>query len=540
MNRWVSTAVLLGTVAAVTQPVAAAEPAGLQEFYGQQAQWGRCVDFGRPIEGLQCATLVVPMNYRKPGAERISLTISRMPAKDPAKRKGALMLIPGGPGGSGLLLPYWDAERPIGQVYDLVSFDPRGVGESTQLHCEGGAPVGEVSSRPTDDQFELFTARARMAEAECERAGGGLRPYVNTPNIARDMDVIRGVLGEQKINFVGTSYGSYVAAVYGSLFPNKVNRNVFDSAVHPDEIWRGTWRSQAVAARANVDALFTWLGERNSVYGLGKSHAEVYASSRALAAKLIEKPIINPDNGETMTITHYDRFVLGFLSRARSAWDYLGRQIKTFKAIAEGTIAADSPAAKDATDAAAVVREFAIPRTREGVFDTVRCEADWPQDLSFYYNEMKVFREEYPYWDGVAKVAPNNCTFRSFTPPDKVTELKRAGYPTGVVIQAEGDTNTAYAGGPAMASKLRNHLISVADDGTHDLYGYNPCVNELVDRYLIDGVLPGTRVTCPGAQRPDIPADNAETVSRRAVPQPNLTEFARRFVAEEQNRRGGF
>ncbi|WP_235039238.1 alpha/beta fold hydrolase [Kibdelosporangium aridum] len=536
-RKWASAAVLVGTMAAVTPPVAVAESSGLQEFYGQRPQWGQCVIAGDPVEGLQCATLVVPMNYRKPGAERISVTISKVPAKDPAKRQGVLLLNPGGPGAWGLMLPLRLADRPIAQVYDLISFDPRGVGSSTPLMCEASLPIGTFPSRPTDDQFELYTAQARATEADCERAAGGLRPYINTPNTARDMDVIRGVLGEQKINYLGFSYGTYLGAVYGSLFPGKLNRSVLDSAIQPDWSWHELWRQQAIAARANVDALFTWLAERNSVYGLGKSHAEVYASSEALAAKLRAKPITDPTTGATVDSSYYDFFVLGYLSRARSAWDYLGKLIKTLKAVGDGSIAVDSPAAKDATEAVKVMRAAAIPRTREGVFDTIRCEADWPQDLSYYYDQMRLFREKYPYWDGVAKTAPNNCTFRSFTPPDKVTDLKRVGYPTGLVIQAEGDTNTAYAGGPALAGRLRDHLVSIEDDGGHGHYGDNVCASDIVDRYLVDGVLPSTRVTCPSrGKRPDVPADGAETVSRRAAPQQSLTEFARQFVANQANR----
>ncbi|NRN63783.1 Pimeloyl-ACP methyl ester carboxylesterase [Kibdelosporangium sp. 4NS15] len=500
-------------VAGLASPAVAAQPAALQEFYSQPLSWAPCAEEGE-LATLQCATLVVPMNYRKPDAERISVTISKLPAKDPAKRRGVLLINPGGPGGPGVDMPLVFADRPIAQVYDMIGFDPRGVGRSTPLRCEVSPAIADFPSRPTDAEFELYTAQARNDEAACERAAGGLRPYVNTPNTARDMDVIRGALGEKKINYLGFSYGTYLGAVFGSLFPASLDRNVLDSSVSPDWIWREQFKQQAVAMRENVDAFYTWVGERNSVYGLGKSYAEVFATTEALAAKLATKPINDPDFGE-VDRTIYDAIV-GANARYRPLWDALAQVIKAFKAASDGTLAPGSAELADAAKAAKLMKDLAIAETVNGVFQTVTCEADWPGDLSIYYNDMKLFREKYPYGFGVYRAAPTECTFRSFKPADKVTDLKRAGYPTGLVIQADGDSQTHYDGGPAMAAKLRDQLVSVADDGTHSLYSRNACASDIIDKYLVDGVLPGTRVTCPGDPRPNVPADGEQSGQRPA------------------------
>jgi hypothetical protein len=152
--------------------------------------------------------------------------------------------------------------------------------------------------------------------------------------------------------------------------------------------------------------------------------------------------------------------------------------------------------------------KWAIAETANGVYQTVTCEADWPRDLTTYYTQMRLFRVKYPYGPGAMAAMPTECTFRSFTPPEKLVKLRRAGYPTGLVIQAERDGNTQYDGGPAMASRLRDNLISVSDDGSHGLYGQNACVTKRVDDYLLDGVLPPSRSVCAGAPRPNIPADD--------------------------------
>ncbi|MBA8926417.1 pimeloyl-ACP methyl ester carboxylesterase [Kutzneria viridogrisea] len=547
-SRWacasLSVMAAVGTMAGLAPTALAAEsakvPAGLAEFYGQQPKWEPCAKDGQ-LAKLQCATLVVPMNYRKPGDERISVTISKLPAKDTAKRRGVLLINPGGPGGSGLSMPLAFADRPIAQTYDLIGFDPRGVGRSTPLLCEYTPPLGDLPSRPTDEQFALFTAQAQTEESDCERAAGGLRPYVNTPNTARDMDVIRGVLGEKKINYLGFSYGTYLGAVFGSLFPASLDRNVLDSSVSPDWIWREQFKEQAVAMRANVDAFYKWLGERNSVYGLGKSQAEVFATTEALAAKLADKPITNPQFGK-VDRTVYDALV-GLNSRYRPLWDTLGKLVKTFKAAADGTAAADSAAVVDAGKAAKLLNDLGIAQTTSGVFQTVTCEADWPKDLSIYYSDMKLYREKYPYGYGVGRAAANPCTFRNFALTDKVTDLKRNGYPTGLVIQAEGDSQTQYDGGPAMATKLGDQLVSVADEGTHGLYSRNACASDIIDRYLVDGVLPGTRTTCAGDPRPNVPADGKTALAPRAAneaPSTSLTDAVQQYISTKKLTAGVF
>ncbi|WP_173142304.1 alpha/beta fold hydrolase [Kibdelosporangium persicum] len=512
---------------------AAAAP-DLSEFYNQQVQWQPCGE--GELAKLQCAAVVVPMNYRKPDAERISVVMSKLPAKDPAKRRGVLLLNPGGPGAEGVSLPLLFEDRPITQSYDLIGFDPRGVGRSTPLRCEVAPSVGTLSSRPSDAEFAVWAAQARAEEEGCERAAGGLRPYINTPNTARDMDVIRGVLGEAKINYLGFSYGTYLGAVYGSLFAKNLDRNVLDSAVHPEWIWREQFRQQAIAIRSNVDEFTAWVGQRDKTYGLGKSAAEVLATSEALAAKLAVTPIEDPTFGR-VDRTIYD-LILGANARYRPLWDALAELVVTFKAAVESKLAAGSPELIDALKAAKVLYDMAIPPTVDGVFTTVTCEAPWPKDLNTYYSDMRVFREKYPYGFGVLRVAPWNCTFSEFKRPDKLTDLRRTGYPTGLVIQAEADPQTHYDGGPALAAKLNDHLVSVPDDGTHGLYISNACSQAIIDNYLINGVLPGTRVVCPGDPRPNVPADTEATAGRPLGTGESLESTVRDFVAEKKVKTG--
>jgi pimeloyl-ACP methyl ester carboxylesterase len=494
---------VLGTMVA-TAPAALAGPppatadARLTAFSDQRPTWAPC-DTGGLGAQLECATITVPLDYRHPDGDRLSLAISRHRATDPAHRRGVLLLNPGGPGGSGLLLPAVFLDRDIAKGYDLIGFDPRGVGRSSPLVCEVTPELATPNTRPADAEFAAWAADAQAAEQGCDRAGGGIRPFINTPNTARDMDVIRGVLGEKKINYLGFSYGTYLGAVYGSLFGRNLDRNVLDSSVHPEWIWRPQFEEQAIAIGSNVDEWAAWTGQRNKAFGLGASAQQVLGTVEDLAAKLAAKPVGDFDRS-TLDL------VIGQGARYRPLWAVLGQLLDEVRAAVSGQ---QTAAGADAVAAGRLLANLGIAEVREGVFDTVTCEADWPRDLQTYYADMRLFRERYPYGFGVVRAAPTTCTFRSFTPPDRITDLRRDGYPVGLVIQAEGDAQTRYDGGPAMAYRLRDNLVSVSDDGTHGLYGRNTCATAIVDRYLLDGVLPGSRSVCPGDPRPPIPSDTA-------------------------------
>jgi pimeloyl-ACP methyl ester carboxylesterase len=518
-------AVLAPAPTALAQPQV---PAGLAEFYAQRPAWAPCAPEGE-LAQLQCTELSVPLDYKKPDADRISVTISKLPAKDPAKRRGVLVLNPGGPGGEGVPLPLQLGDRPIAQSYDLIGFDPRGVGRSTPLRCEVAPSLGGNTSRPTDADIHLLAAQAQQDNTACERSAGGLRPHINTPNTARDMDVIRGALGETKLNYLGFSYGTYLGAVFGSMFPQSMDRSVLDSSVHPDWIWREQFKEQAVAIRADVDKAFAWIAQRNGTYGLGSSHDEVLANSEAVAAKLAGRAVRLPEYG-TVGRTEYDGLVGGG-SRYRPVWETLAEVMRTARDLANGTPPADARRAADAGRAAKVLGDIEIPKTYSGVFDTVTCEAQWPQDVKVYENDVRLYRDLYPYAYGALRAAPTPCTFTDFPREDPVTDLRR-DYPIGLVVQAEGDTQTHYDGGPAMAAKLDEPLVSVADDGTHGLYVSNACVQRIVDRYLVQGVLPGTRTTCAGDPRPAVPADGAPAT--RSAPRSSLTDQVTEFVQRKR------
>lgn len=262
----------------MTSVTAAADPPDpLAEFHAQPVKWAQCS--GKLAE-LECATLVAPLDYAKPGGDRINLTISRKKAVAADRRRGVLFTNPGGPGGSGLGLPLFLGKSELSQVYDVIGIDPRGVGGSTALNCRTAPAIAEPESRPADGEFGKWAAEAREAEEACQKSGGGIRQFISTANTARDMDVVRAVLGEQKINYLGYSYGTYLGAVYGTLFPNRLDRSVLDSAVHPEWIWHEQFRQQAVAYRMDVEAWAAWAGSATRSSGWASPATRCWPRSR--------------------------------------------------------------------------------------------------------------------------------------------------------------------------------------------------------------------------------------------------------------------
>lgn len=209
-------------------------------------KWGDC-DAPTPAQGSgpvppkdwQCATLDVPLDYADPGGETIPIALIRAKARDQKNRLGSLVFNFGGPGGSGVAtLPGAAKEyEALRARYDLVSFDPRGVGASAPVRCEDDKQLdvyySQDSSPDTPEEEKTYVDNTRTYQQACKDKSGKLLPHVGTPDAARDLDRIRQALGDEKLNYFGVSYGTELGGVYAHLFPKNVGRAVFDAVVDP-------------------------------------------------------------------------------------------------------------------------------------------------------------------------------------------------------------------------------------------------------------------------------------------------------------------
>jgi len=227
---------------AATGPAASADPAAdprLGAYYEQRLQWVDC-ESASGAPGFECARLSVPVNYAEPAGSNTYLQLTRLPASGPGERLGSLIVNPGGPGASGVeYAGYATAviSEPVRDRYDIVGFDPRGVASSDPVRCltdqQTDAFLAADASPDTSAERQRLIQLSRQLAQRCEQRNPQLIAHMSTVDVARDMDVLRAVLGDEQLNYLGKSYGTFLGAVYADLFPHRVGRLVLDGALDP-------------------------------------------------------------------------------------------------------------------------------------------------------------------------------------------------------------------------------------------------------------------------------------------------------------------
>lgn len=221
-----------------SESVTAAPAMDLDPFYAQQLDWGDCDDIDPPegleIDGFECGTVLVPLDYDDPAGETIDLAVTRRPAS--GQRTGALVVNPGGPGASGVdyaLTAQLVTTEALRDSYDIVGFDPRGISRSAAVECVDDATYdafanADPSPDDTADLVELERLSGLIADGCAEDP---VAPFIDTVSVVRDLDVLRAALGEDELTYLGKSYGTVLGAMYAELFPERVGRMVLDGAV---------------------------------------------------------------------------------------------------------------------------------------------------------------------------------------------------------------------------------------------------------------------------------------------------------------------
>ncbi|MFI5914622.1 alpha/beta fold hydrolase [Dactylosporangium sp. NPDC051541] len=299
-NRWTASAALVGAVGALlaASPAAAGRP-------GPAVDWKPCPAYSDAaikamatpdkfdrfkalLARLECGTVTVPLDYHDPRGRQITVALTRLPATDRAHRIGSLALNPGGPGGSGYLMPIQlslesDTDAALNARYDLIGFDPRGVGYSTKVDCPPPAqrperPVGTLSKAQAQQWYSTEVAET----AACGNYDPAFLSRITTANVARDLDGIRAALGDRGLNFLGVSWGTWLGVVYRTLFPHTVERMFLDSVAIPRFDIPAFTAGRADAAERNAGRFADWLAARDSTYHLGATGAQVSTAIAAL------------------------------------------------------------------------------------------------------------------------------------------------------------------------------------------------------------------------------------------------------------------
>ncbi|MBI0296494.1 alpha/beta fold hydrolase [Streptomyces sp. PRKS01-29] len=483
--------------AAQTGTVRAAAPASatasaLDPYVKQKPKWQRC-EADQPAE-YQCATIKVPLDYRAPGGKRIDMAISRIRTTTPDQRHGVLLANPGGPGGPGLDMPLRLKEmlpKSARQKYDLIGFDPRGVGRSTPVTC-GLEPEEENWLRPYKEAtFDKDVAWARDVARKCREKSGATLQHITTRNTARDMDLLRAVLGEKRLSYFGYSYGTYLGAVYTQLFPGRADRVVLDSAVDPARAWRKMIQWWAEGAEPAFDRWTEWAAARSEKYGLGDTSKKVDRTFWDLVRRADEEPI--EMDGQKYTGDDVRSMMRGAVFSVREGTELV---VELKKA------AAGEPAtAKKLPDPAGTPRPAAgseVPRDNmTASFWAVVCNdnsAAWSRDPESYRRDAIEDKGRYPlYGDFASSIKP--CAFWHRSVERATVVHNEVG---SLVVQNEWDSQTPLPSGQALHADLKgSRMLTVLGGEGHGVYpSGNACPDGTVADYLTTGKLPTKDVTC--------------------------------------------
>ncbi|ONM46646.1 alpha/beta hydrolase [Nocardia donostiensis] len=495
------------TAAGLVTGSLAAAPAQAAPEFGACPQGS--VTAGR---GAHCAVISVPMNYAEPDGPRIELTVSKIAAT--GQRRGVIFANPGGPGADAL--DYW-ANRyqrlpaELAAHYDRIAVQPRGLRWSTPLTCGTGDPDRE--GRPA------FGNRAAMKEA-CEAAHPGYLETITTETTARDMDAVRAALGLAKISYLGTSYGTYLGAVYASLFPDRVDRMILDSNVHPGWVWTEEFAQQQIAGKQRMDDLFAWIAEHHDRYRLGSTALQVYrnwvrlvvdqgggwyanltpppASAGDLPGELPEplaEIVRDGFNGSVEQTGKLQNLMRVLVTRGASEHGpLLGATAVATYTRAYWPVFATAMAEAN-TDPADIARLLAIEGatsshpTGRFVFATITCnENATPARPERLITAATTLVSGGNAMDARADLVRSGISCGGWEPATTPVPISGAGLHTPpLLLQSRHDALTKYEGGPAMAEALGGTLITV-EGGDHGTFGRgNPSVDGPVMQYLETG-----------------------------------------------------
>ena len=445
---------------------------------------------------FDCGTLSVPLDYADPAGEKLTVFVIRARMAGQRDRIGSLAVNPGGPGGSGVntavqlsvALP-----EEVLRRYDLIGFDPRGVGLSTPLRCVPDALKDEITAESADvastAEYVAQAALARRQAQGCQRKYGGKLAHFNTVETARDLDRLREALHEIRLNYLGYSYGTLLGAVYATLFPDRVGAFVLDGAVDPTA---GELANSEAQARGFEDAYTQFAASC-----LRSASCPLAPDPRAFLQRLLHQTKAHPipsGSGDTRRVTD-GNVLLAVVSAlySRGDWDDLTRALADAgrgdgggildlddqynQRQDDGTFSnlLDVNLAVNCADRAATIPDATIRATLAG------------------------WRKKYPLFGAPLALTLLSCS--SWTAPRHplpAVSAPRAASPI-LVVGTRHDPATPYASAQKLRAALGRAVLLSWDGDGHTAYPKTSCVARAVDAYLLDRTLPAANATCPAA-----------------------------------------
>ncbi|MFD7021225.1 alpha/beta hydrolase [Promicromonospora sukumoe] len=462
-------------------------PKGYEDYYGQSLEWTECG------EDFQCATASAPLSWHDPGAGSIEIALKRIPAA--GQKIGSLLVNPGGPGGSGVdfVADPTRFGQSLRSSFDIVGFDPRGVGQSTPVKCYDDAGKDEFLSTDYPYTPEGLAERQDAVRAwgqACAENTGPLLGNVDTQSAARDMDMLRGVLGDDELNYLGYSYGTQLGATYAGLFPDRAGRLVLDGALDT------TLGSDEVAlqqAEGFESALRAYVADcqAGSDCPLGDDVTSGLQKIQAMVEDAEPNPIPTSSGRDVtkklafygVAVTMYDEASWSFLTQALREvfWEGTGDDLLYLADVYndrndDGTFKSNSEEAFRAINCADARAEEDMTKMAE-IADEIEAAAPTLGE-SFGYSGIE-------------------CTDWPYPPAEQEFDPAAEGAPPIVVIGTTNDPATPYRWAEALAGTLSSAVLVTYEGEGHTAYGRsNTCVSNAVETYLVEGKAPKDGLTC--------------------------------------------
>lgn len=479
-------------VESTSRPTGEEVAADLEEYYHQVLRWNPCGN------GMQCTTARAPMDWSDPADAEIELALVRQPAT--GTKLGSLLVNPGGPGGSGYDFVLESADyatsATLQRSYDIVGFDPRGVGRSSAVSCYDDPAFldeynyGIIPGTVGSDQWiaDLAAANAEFAQS-CLTHTGELLQFVDTVSAARDMDLLRAVLGDEKLNYLGFSYGTFLGATYADLYPERTGRLVLDGAVDPSTTEFDVTKIQAVGFENAFKAYLADCVTREECPFTG-SVDDAMARTGALLSELAVTPLPGVDGRMLGSSTMFIAIILPLYNQGN--WPYLD---DLFSEVFAGE-----------TTTAFFLADNYNGRNPDGTYADNSTEAFLSINCLDYVTEITpeamtaeaaLLKEAAPVFGPVMSYGGTLCEAWPFPATRDRVAIAAEGSADILVVGTTNDPATPYVWAVALADQLANgHLVTYEGEGHTAYTTGDPCVQRTVDAYFIDGTVPASDPLC--------------------------------------------